>query len=60
MTLNLLTRHNQCRIISKVLRIMLMCIRRIGRSVKVLEKRFEVRIEVELGGFEVVVTHFDK
>jgi hypothetical protein len=60
MSLYLLTRHDQRRIVSEVLCIMLMCIGRVGSSVEVLEESFEIWVEVKFGGFEVVVSHFGK
>ena len=44
-----LRRHHQRRILRKVLHIMLMRFRRVGRRVKVLKEELEIRVEIELG-----------
>lgn len=59
MSLDFLTRHDQRRIICEVLCIMLVGIWGIGRGVEVLEEGFEVWIEVQFRGFEVVLAHID-
>jgi len=59
MPFNPLACHNQRRIVGEVICIMLVGVWGVGRGVEVLEEGFEIWVEVQLGGFGVVLAHVD-